>query len=198
MNSKYTDFIAQYYDVYPEGYCQQLITEFERLVVGGAGFNRKQSDNALKHAKNDLAVNFNCVSHSETAFNNRSISSIFFEGLQKCYNEYSAEFSILKENKINATCMKMQRTDPGGGYHLWHTEQNNGDQSNRALVYMLYLNTLPVESAGETEFLYQKLRIPPQENTMILWPAAYTHAHRGNTVFGVESKYIVTGWFYFE
>jgi hypothetical protein len=63
---------------------------------------------------------------------------------------------------------------------------------------MLYLNTLPVESAGETEFLYQKLRIPPQENTMILWPAAYTHAHRGNTVFGVESKYIVTGWFYFE
>jgi hypothetical protein len=63
---------------------------------------------------------------------------------------------------------------------------------------MLYLNTLEPESAGETEFLYQQTRIQPVENTMILWPAAYTHAHRGNTVFGNTSKYIVTGWFYYD
>jgi len=62
----------------------------------------------------------------------------------------------------------------------------------------LYLNTLEPEQAGETEFLYQQERYRPVENTMILWPAAYTHAHRGNTVFGNSSKYIVTGWFYYD
>jgi len=49
-----------------------------------------------------------------------------------------------------------------------------------------------------TEFLYQQQRFRPTENQMILWPAAYTHAHRGNTVFGDQSKYVVTGWFYYD
>jgi hypothetical protein len=63
---------------------------------------------------------------------------------------------------------------------------------------MLYLNTLRPESAGETEFLYQQKRYNPIENRLIVWPAAYTHAHRGNAVFGEQSKYIVTGWFYYD
>ena len=92
----------------------------------------------------------------------------------------------------------MQKTKPGGGYHIWHHEQNNGDMSNRGLVYMIYLNTLDIDSAGETEFLYQRLRIPPKENTMIIWPASFTHAHRGNLVHGNKSKYVITGWFYYE
>jgi len=94
--------------------------------------------------------------------------------------------------------MKMQRTSPGGGYHVWHGEQGNNRSAERVLVYMLYLNTMKPEEAGETEFLYQQTRLRPQENTMILWPAAYTHAHRGNTVFGDNCKYIVTGWFYYD
>jgi hypothetical protein len=63
---------------------------------------------------------------------------------------------------------------------------------------MLYLNSLPPEANGETEFLYQQRRINPVENTMVLWPAAFTHAHRGNPVYGDHTKYIVTGWFYHE
>jgi hypothetical protein len=54
------------------------------------------------------------------------------------------------------------------------------------------------DSAGETEFLYQKMRIPPQENCTVIWPAAYTHPHRGNVVHGNKSKYIITGWFYLD
>lgn len=92
----------------------------------------------------------------------------------------------------------MQRTDPGGGYHIWHGEQGNGEQAQRVLVYMLYLNDFDTEDGGETEFLYQRKRIRPQENVMLLWPAAYTHAHRGNMVLGHKSKYVVTGWFYYE
>ena len=94
--------------------------------------------------------------------------------------------------------MKMQRTDTGEGYHIWHAEQGAELSANRVLVYMLYLNNLSNEANGETEFLYQQIRVTPEENKMILWPASYTHAHRGNPVYGNNSKYIVTGWFYYD
>ena len=198
MNPEYKDFIAIYRDVYPEGYCQHLIKEFDRLIESGAGINRQRGEGVVKHRKNDLQLALNFGVHTVAPFDDVPASSMFFEGLQQCYEEYTEQFSVLKDAKITATAMKMQRTDPGGGYHIWHAEQGNGAQVGRVLVYMLYLNTLLPEEAGETEFLYQQRRISPQENTMVLWPAAYTHAHRGNTVFGPTSKYIVTGWFYYE
>lgn len=198
MNSDYKDFIAVYRDVYPDGYCQHLINEFERLTKSGAGRNRQQSEGALKHVKNDMQLGLNLGAHVAAEFNGSPVTRIFFDGLQQCYEAYTEQFSVLRDGKITGTAMKMQRTDPGGGYHVWHGEQGNGDHAERVLVYMLYLNTLDDSSAGETEFLYQQRRIKPEENVMVLWPAAFTHAHRGNTVFGERSKYIVTGWFYYE
>jgi hypothetical protein len=198
MNAEYKDFIAIYRDVYPDGYCQHLIKEFERLVESGAGSNRQHSEGAYKHRKDDTQLSLNFGIHSAAPFNDTPASRMFFDGLQQCYNAYTEQFSVLREGKIVGTAMKMQRTDSGGGYHIWHNEQGNGDHAERVLVYMLYLNTLTQEEAGETEFLYQQRRIQPVENTMVIWPAAFTHTHRGNTVFGERSKYIVTGWFYYE
>jgi hypothetical protein len=201
MNIKYENFIGTYEDVYPEGFCEHLILEFERLAETGAGVNRQAYQNssyASKHHKNDLQMNFNVGVHSISPFNDFSTRDVFFEGLQKCYDSYTEEFSILRDNNINATHIKMQRTDPGGGYHIWHCEQNNGDQAGRVLVYSLYLNNIEEKEGGETEFLYQRKRIHPVKNTMIIWPAAYTHTHRGNPVLGETSKYIATGWFFYE
>jgi hypothetical protein len=198
MISEYKDFIGIYRNVYPEGYCDHLISEFERLVNSGAGLNRQKGENALKHVKNDMQLGLNFGVHNVGGFCNHSSEDIFFKGLQRCYDHYTQEYSILKEEKINATTMKMQRTDPGGGYHIWHCEQNGGKRAERVLVYSLYLNDISENAGGETEFLYQRLRIKPEKNLMIVWPSAFTHAHRGNTVLGDESKYIVTGWFYYE
>lgn len=198
MNVEIKDFIAVYKNVYPEGYCQHLINEFERLVDSGAGVNRQRGEGALKHNKDDLQLGLNFGVHTVAQFNNDSTTSVFFNGLQRCYDHYCEQFSVLRDGKINGTAMKMQRTDPGGGYHVWHGEQGNGNHADRVLVYMLYLNTLDQDGAGETEFLYQQRRISPEENSMVLWPAAFTHAHRGNVVHGNKSKYIVTGWFYYE
>jgi hypothetical protein len=198
MNASYKDFIGVYNNVYPEGYCKHLINEFERLANSGAGANRKQSEDAPSHRKDDYQIVLNINAHAGLNFEDKDPVSFFFDGLQACYNDYTNKFSILKNDKIRCTSMKMQRTDPGGGYHVWHSEQGNGKFAERVIVYSLYLNTLEIENAGETEFLYQQTRFRPIENTMILWPAAYTHTHRGNTVFGNTSKYIVTGWFYYD
>lgn len=198
MKIEHKDFIGIYRNVYPEGYCDHLISEFERLVSSGAGVNRQRGEGAPKHVKNDMQLGLNFGVHSVAAFHDQSTEQIFFKGLQRCFEDYTEHYSILKQNKINATAMKMQRTSPGGGYHVWHCEQNGGNHAERVLVYSLYLNDISDADGGETEFLYQRLRVKPEKNTMVLWPAAFTHAHRGNTVLGDESKYIVTGWFYYE
>lgn len=198
MNANYKDFIATYTDVFPEKYCEHLISEFERLVTGGAGINRQNGEGADRHQKDDMQLGLNIKVHNTLQFNNKDTVDVFFDGLQQCYEAYTNNYSVLKNGKIRASTMKMQRTSPGGGYHIWHGEQGNNAQANRVLVYMLYLNTLEPNEAGETEFLYQRTRLQPQKNTMVVWPAAFTHAHRGNVVHGTNCKYIVTGWFYYD
>lgn len=198
MNIEEKDFIILYKNVYQEGYCQHLINEFERLVENGAGYDRQKFERSRKHEKNDMQLNLNIRNHHASYFQNEDPVDIFFNGLQSCYEHYSEKFSVLQDIKIKASVMKMQRTSPGGGYHVWHAEQGPNQNANRVLVYMLYLNTLSTEEAGETEFLYQRLRLQPEENVMVMWPASYTHPHRGNVVHGQKNKYIVTGWFYCE
>lgn len=198
MNIKFNNFIGVFDDVFPEGYCAHVIKEFDRLVEGGAGFNRIQTDEAARHEKNDMQLEMSFPGLTLEGFNQKSLVPRFFDGLQVCYEKYIEQFSVLRNGNVRATAMKVQRTNPGGGYHIWHGEQGNRENASRVLVYMLYLNTLTPEEAGETEFLYQQERYTPTENTMVLWPASYTHAHRGNTVFGKNSKYIATGWFYYD
>lgn len=198
MNTKYSNFIGIYDNVYPEGYCEHLISEFDRLEAAGAGANRVQSENAKRHVKNDHQINLSLKNYETINFNGQNIVDIFFDGLQQCYEQYVSIYSSLQDGRVRGSTMKLQRTGPGGGYHVWHSEQGNGDFASRVLVYMLYLNTFESHEAGETEFLYQKERYTPTKNQMLLWPAAYTHTHRGNAVFGEKSKYIVTGWFYYE
>jgi len=199
MNKEYIEHIALYKNVYPEGYCQHLISEFNRLEEGGVGSSRQKSERALKHVKDDHQIMIELANHNLLPFNETNSTTLFFDGLQKCYDDYTNKYSVLKDNgKIRATVMKMQRTSPGGGYHVWHGEQGSGTEANRVVVYMLYLNSIPSEEGAETEFLYQKKRFSPVENTMVIWPAAYTHAHRGNPVLGETHKHIVTGWFYYD
>jgi len=199
MNKEIFEHIALYRDVYPEGYCQHLISEFDRLESGGSGSNRQQSENALKHQKDDHQLFINLRNHNLLDFDGKNACDMFFDGLQQCYNDYTNTYSVLKNGgNIRGTSMKMQRTGPGGGYHLWHGEQGPGLQASRVVVYMLYLNNIIPEHGAETEFLYQKKRFSPIENMMVIWPAAYTHSHRGNPVLGETHKYIVTGWFYYD
>lgn len=198
MKTEYKDFIGVFSGVYPEGFCEHLIAEFERNQKLGIGTDRQNGEGADKHRKDDYQICSNGKNVNFEPFERNNTVDVFFEGMQRCFKNYTDQYSVLKEIDMRCNNMKMQKTSTGGGYHVWHGEQGNGEQANRGLVYMLYLNDLPPEANGETEFLYQQRRINPVENTMVLWPAAFTHAHRGNPVYGEHTKYIVTGWFYNE
>ena len=196
MKAQYSEFIGMYQNVFPDGFCSHVISEFERLLSSGFCGNRQDREGVPKTRKEDYHYSLNMRNHVMSSFNNIDVIDIFMNSLQNCFDEYVSEFDILKDIPLKCTSVKMQKTDPGAGYHVWHCEQNTGDQSARCLVYSAYLND--IDDAGETEFLYQRLRIQPKENSMILWPAGFTHTHRGNVVHGTKSKYIITGWFYIE
>jgi len=90
------------------------------------------------------------------------------------------------------TSLKIQKTLPTEGYHVWHIEHGKGfDNEARAFVFSIYLND--VEEGGETEFLHFSKRVKPKTGRIVIWPAAFPYLHRGNSPLSGE-KYILTSW----
>ena len=90
--------------------------------------------------------------------------------------------------------VNVQYYKPNEGFYPWHTERYDNSYPNTArhLVFMTYLND--VDDGGETEFYYQELKVKPRKGLTLIWPADWTHTHRGITS-PTQDKYIVTGWF---
>jgi hypothetical protein len=59
------------------------------------------------------------------------------------------------------------------------------------MTFILYLND--IDEGGETEFLYYPKRVKAKQGRLILWPAGFTHTHRGNPPLS-NTKYVMTGW----
>lgn len=198
LSERYIDFIGFYENVFPQGFCQHVISEFDKVFEKGLCGTRKINEKVKRHIKNDSFYFLDMTPHdgSFSQFHEHSVKHVLQNGLQRCFDAYTNQYDILQDLMLRSTTIKIQKTNPGEGYHVWHCEQNNQSMANRCLAWAIYLND--IDEAGETEFLYQKLRVPPKENTCIIWPAAYTHTHRGNVVHGEKSKYIVTGWFYLQ
>ena len=90
------------------------------------------------------------------------------------------------------TTLKIQKTLPTEGYHVWHIEHGKGlDYGSRAFVFSIYLND--VEEGGETEFLHFSKRVKPKKGRIVIWPSAFPYLHRGNSPLSGE-KYILTSW----
>lgn len=89
----------------------------------------------------------------------------------------------------------IQKYEPGRHYSVWHCENNGNPQYfRRHLAFMTYLND--VTDDGETEFLYQHTKIRPETGLTLVWPAHFSHIHRG-IPSPTQVKYVTTGWFEF-
>ena len=139
----------------------------------------------MKESK-EMAVNFN---NEDEPFHTYKIQ------LYKVLEKYKKKYLHINTNTDFALREKynLQKYPPGGGFKIWHFENDFSSNLNwhRGLVFMTYLND--VEDGG-TEFLYQKLVTPAKKGLTLIWPAYWTHTHRGQ-INKVKEKYIVTGWF---
>lgn len=86
-----------------------------------------------------------------------------------------------------------------GGYPYWHCELYPRDAGaetlHRHLLWTLYLNDGFEE--GETEFLFQQLKVKPRTGSLLIAPTAFTHTHRGNRPRNGD-KFIATSWILFQ
>ena len=119
-----------------------------------------------------------------------SVSNAVFN---KMLSPYMLDFYFIKDLEADWMngCTLLQKTEIGGGYHKFHTENAGYGNSSRMLAWMIYLND--VQDGGETEFPMQRQRIKPKANMGLIWPGGVTHFHRGLPPYSNE-KFILTGW----
>ena len=120
-------------------------------------------------------------------------SMIFnFDIAFKHYIQNTGAESAYNGGPFYYTGLKIQKTLPTEGYHVWHIEHQKGfEMEPRAFVFSIYLND--VEDGGETEFLHFSKRVKPKTGRIVIWPAAFPYLHRGNPPLSGE-KYILTSW----
>jgi len=173
----------------PEMICDELVDYFKNSEEKGEG--RVHHENEPKVIKEYKT----CTQLSLTP--DKFILQKYLLHLQMTLDLYKKKFpmsdDVVKYNimeKIN-----IQHYGPGEGFHAWHFENNGAyPLNNRHLVFMTYLNTL--EKSG-TEWMYQKIELPCQKGLTVIWPAAWTHTHRG-IINKEHDKYIITGWYSFH
>lgn len=189
MGTEIKDFIGVYKNVFPKEECEKIINYFESSTAEGFVYNRQQQANTPGHQKKDLSLDLNSAILTDLKIkHNHVLIQPALSCIWDCYNDYSSKCNIENMDNFVIAEGKIQKTKPTEGYHMWHYEI----EYNRFAVFMIYLND--VAEGGETEFLNQKQRISPTQGTVVIFPASYTHLHRGNPPFS-NDKYIFTGWF---
>ena len=196
QNSFMEDFIGIYDNVLTQTECDKLIAYYNQLNELNRTFNRQELKDEDRHVKDDETA---FLMESEEFFLDQGMSILnpLVNKISKCYEDYANRFSVIKSSKrIGVHSLRLQKTVPGGGYHMWHYETSSHGSSPKFITFMVYLND--IDEGGETEFLYLHKRIKPQQGRVIIWPSGFTHTHRGNTpLSGI--KYAITGWVsYFE
>jgi hypothetical protein len=185
------DFILVKDDFMSKEWCDSAIEYYENMV--GMGFGRDRSQHQTQLLIDDFSIDLDFMRFPVRFTNHADFVQKIWD---ETYIEYTTKICPILENaeppSIKKT--KIQKTLPGQGYHMWHCESTTGSTSNRLLAFMMYLNT--VDEGGETEFLYQSKRITPVSSRFAMWPANFTHVHRGNPPLSGE-KYIITGWIEF-
>ena len=185
------DFIGIYEEVLSKERCKEIIDKME--------FHMDNNPSEIRNGKEQFK-NSDVGRKDYQIFANKvfgGISQDINEALNICIQAYSDEFFVLKNiPSLRSDEIKLQMTPPRGGYHVWHCEHDNRMNSDRVLAWTLYLNDIP-DGEGETEFLWQGIRVKPIAGTLSIFPAAFTHMHRGNPVYSCN-KYIATGWYCFN
>jgi len=187
VNGKFEDFIGIYPRFVHHELCTAVIDQFEKYLDTNPSFAQHGQDQfpEKKLGRQDVGMMLDDV--------DQTLAAHMYQYINTAFENYKIQYDQISKINLQTIGIKLQKTPPGGGYHVWHYENSSFRAANRELAWMVYLNDMP-EGEAETEFLYQKKRYRPQTGTLLIWPAGMTHVHRGNTVF-THDKYITTGWF---
>lgn len=189
--SKNTESYVGIYDIGDNETCERLINLVDRLwdnqdkvdknQIYFESLNEHRLPNSLRQ---DRALFISNPDYNEDV-------RTFSNWLQTGFELYCQKYEI--SHALTSNTNKFHQVEPfQNGYSVLHYEAADGDSARRCLTWLMYLND--VEEGGETEFPAYGLRVKPKAGRLVIWPAAFTHYHRGNPPF--SRKCYVTGWFY--
>ena len=181
------DFIKVYDDYYTDETCQEYIDWIEHYINHGVMFKEEMDE---RHKRDHFTLNYN----NDPIYNclaGDNMSLHFLPSIKEAVDDYLKEYSVLGRETLLFYDTKVKKIPIGGGFHDWHYENPYVTTAPRKLVVQAYLNT--IEEGGETEFLYINKRIKAERGRLIVFPAAFTHTHRGNPPIG-KDKYIISSW----
>jgi hypothetical protein len=184
---KPNSFIFEKDNALPDFLCDNMVERFEAAsdehYLGRIGQTFSE-DRSIKKST-DLVVSGK--PHWKDVDNN------LFRSLGLVLKEFREKYAYFK-GPFKDNGYAIQRTEVGEHYH-WHIDGGSHDFAERQLVAVWYLNDVP-GPGGETEFLFQDIKVTPKKGKLILFPPFWTHEHRGVTLEkGV--KYIATTWVVF-
>ena len=188
MEIEYKDFVGIYDNSIPIKICEDFVENYEtsKRNVELGDFSTPNLSGA------DRLDSYEFVTPVISTILPRPPVEQYFIYLKSCFGDYVRKYSIEFGGAFMNDTFKIHKVKKSEGYHRWHYENSSSVSLDRLMVYMTYLEA-PKEG-GETEFLHQSLRIKPVVGRTLIWPAGYTHMHRGNPPLDGEKMYI-TGWF---
>ena len=176
----------------PPSLCDELITYFESNIakqqVGVSGVGRNLS------VKNRRDIS---IAPNQLDLPGNEVFKLYTNSLFTCYKDYLVQWPFLAQiaQNLEMGSFNLGRYLRGQHFQKMHTERSSLDNLHRVLAWMTYLND--VDEGGETYFSHYGLNIKPRKGLTMIWPAEWTHAHKGNVLLG-ESKYMITGWLTFS
>jgi len=180
-------FIFEKPDALPLDVCNEMIRRFEQNE------DEQYEGRIGQIADKDRSIKKSTDLVTSGKENWKDIDQELFRSLSRAIAEFMETFPFFK-GPFKDMGYGIQRTNPGEHYH-WHIDGGSHDFSHRQLVAIWYLNDVE-GPGGETEFLYQNIKIKPEAGKLLLFPPFWTHEHRGVTLEkGV--KYIATTWVVF-
>ena len=184
---KANSFVFEKRDALTTNFCEEVISRFEQDKEGqykGRIGQLANEDDSIKKST-DLVV-----SGKEHW---KDVDKTLFQSLGKAILEFREAYPFFK-GPFKDMGYGVQRTDAGEHYH-WHIDGGSHEFSHRQLVAIWYLNDV-TGPGGETEFLFQDIKIKPEIGKLLLFPPFWTHEHRGVTL-EAGLKYIATTWVVF-
>jgi hypothetical protein len=175
INNELCDELIKFFHTNEKFHTKGVVKENNKLIVN----EEHKSSTDL-----NIAVSFNDNPILEYKKNLAEVIKLY------C-NKYNEVNSIDYFGLVEPFCIQYYKKEEG--FKKWHSERMSNSSKDRVLVFMTYLNEC--NDAG-TEFKHQTLITPAKKGLTLIWPAEWTHTHKGQISY-TEEKYIITGWLNF-
>ena len=131
------------------------------------------------------------ITYSTDRESDWKVNRIFLKSFSPYFEKYTNKYKDALCLSDKWSCdpqYNIQKYVDGDGYFDLHHEQGFRFPF-RMLAWMVYLN----DAKCGTEFPYQKKKVKAKTGRLVIWPAGWTHLHKGETP-NKGLKYITTGW----